>query len=413
MSDDKKTNKLALAITDNEIDYAICENCHAKVNGSFCGQCGQSVESTLRYFWSVLLHLLDDIFSFDSRASRTLKPLLLKPGFLTNEYIQGRRVHYVPPLRLYLFISIIFFISLNFFAMDGRELLVHEQRMVKPLQQVSQYIGQLESALNGLPIAQRNEQLAEISRYKQYQLDLSTSSASKTSELTEKIVEYELSLIGMVESMSEKDRQKLTLLKEKLAKIKSDKSTSNDSKKFSIANNDDGTLTFDFLSDEKNQRLSTKITALEKKGQQALNSDARPLIKQSISKLPQLMFILLPLFALILKLFYLFSNRLYLEHLTVALHSHSFIFLIIFLVNLLEYVQEHLMLTMPGVASGLGYISVLLLSWMPCYLFLMQKRVYKQGYIFSLIKFSIIALIYINLIILTAVVAFFWGLTDI
>lgn len=413
MSNDKSPKHLALAITDNKTDSVICENCHAKVNGSFCSQCGQSVESTLRYFWSVLLHLLDDIFSFDSRASRTLKPLLLKPGFLTNEYIQGRRVHYVPPLKLYLFISIIFFISLGFFAMDGKELLVHEKRMAEPLQKVSQYIAQLESSTKGLPLAQQNEQLEKISQYKQYQLDLSTSSASKISALTQKIVEYELSMIGIADPMSEKDPQKLIELKEKLAKIRLDKAASNDTRVFSIANNKEGTLTFDFLSDENNQRLSSKIKTLEKKGQQAFNSDARPLIKQSISKLPQLMFILLPIFALILKLFYLFSNRLYLEHLTVALHSHSFIFLIIFLANLLEYGQEHLVLTMPGIASWLGYASVLLLLWMPCYLFLMQKRVYKQGYVFSFIKFSVIALIYINLIILTAGVAFFWGLTDI
>jgi len=91
-----------------------CENCHQSINGPFCGQCGQQAESTLKYFWVVIMHLLDDIFSFDSRAARTLFPLVARPGFLTNEYFAGRRVHYVPPLRLYLFISIVFFITLNF-----------------------------------------------------------------------------------------------------------------------------------------------------------------------------------------------------------------------------------------------------------------------------------------------------------
>jgi hypothetical protein len=68
---------------------------------------------------------------------------------------------------------------------------------------------------------------------------------------------------------------------------------------------------------------------------------------------------------------------------------------------------------MPKVASWLGYAAIALLTWLPCYLFLMQKRVYKQGYIFSFIKFSIIGLIYFNLIALTAMAAFIWGLTDI
>ena len=93
-----------------------CENCHQPIDGPFCGQCGQQAESTLKYFWVVIMHLLDDIFSFDSRAARTISPLVTRPGFLTNEYFAGRRVHYVPPLRLYLFISIIFFITLKFFV---------------------------------------------------------------------------------------------------------------------------------------------------------------------------------------------------------------------------------------------------------------------------------------------------------
>jgi len=417
MSNDKKANSMTLAITDSEIDSekkdVICENCHSQVIGSFCSQCGQSVESTLKYFWTVLLHLLDDIFSFDSRASRTLKPLLLTPGFLTNEYIQGRRVHYVPPLRLYLFVSIIFFISLKFFTIDGTDLLVHEQRMAAPIKEVSQYIKQLEVAVDDLPIEKQNEQLKKIQQYKQYQQDLSALTASKTTEITKKIVEYELGTLDLQKSLSEKDIQRLAKLKEQLAEIKSGKVKPDASDVFSISNNKDGTLTFDFLSDENNQRLSDKMKALEKKGQQAFNSDARPLIQQSISKLPQLMFILLPLFALILKLFYLFSKRLYLEHLTVALHSHSFIFLIILLVNILDNSQEYLSPTMPKVASWLGYAAIALLTWLPCYLFLMQKKVYKQGYIFSFIKFSIIGLIYFNLIALTAMAAFIWGLTDI
>ncbi len=109
MSDNNNHNNVALLINDDKTDGVICENCHAKVTGSFCSQCGQSIESTLRYFWSVILHLLDDIFSFDSRASRTIFPLMFKPGFLTNEYFAGRRVHYVPPLRLYL--SVLFSFS--------------------------------------------------------------------------------------------------------------------------------------------------------------------------------------------------------------------------------------------------------------------------------------------------------------
>ena len=59
--------------------------------GLFVLKCGQEADSTLKYFWVVILHLLDDIFSFDSRASRTLWPLVTRPAFLTNEYFAGRK----------------------------------------------------------------------------------------------------------------------------------------------------------------------------------------------------------------------------------------------------------------------------------------------------------------------------------
>ncbi len=413
MSEQTKNNNLELITSERETGFVSCENCHAQVSGSFCSQCGQSVESTLRYFWNVILHLLDDIFSFDSRASRTLRPLLFVPGFLTNEYIQGRRVHYVPPLRLYLFVSIIFFISLKFFTLDGTEMLVHEQRMAEPLSQVNTHISQLEASLNQLPIEQQSRQLNDISRYKAYQANLSTKIATQTSDLTTRIIEIELSNIDSDQPISDKKNKKLEELKTKLQAIKSGEVKPSPSNAFTISNNEQGTLTFDFLSDENNKRLSEKMTALEAKAQQAFSSDARPLIQQSISKLPQLMFILLPLFAVILKLFYLFANRLYLEHLTVALHSHSFIFLVILLVNILDNGQDYLMSTMPQIADSLGYIAVGLLIWIPCYLFMMQKRVYKQGYIFTFIKFFMISMIYFNLIAITAMAAFLWGLADV
>ena len=96
------------------------------------------------------MHLLDDIFSFDSRASRTLWPLITRPAFLTKEYFAGRRVHYVPPLRLYLFISIVFFISLKFFiaADDGNSININGKEEV--VTQVKAHIKQLQTEQNSL-----------------------------------------------------------------------------------------------------------------------------------------------------------------------------------------------------------------------------------------------------------------------
>lgn len=65
------------------------------------------------HFKQFILDFLGDYFTFDSLIIRSFKPLLFNPGFLTNEFLAGRRVHYIPPLRMFIFISIIFFLVLG------------------------------------------------------------------------------------------------------------------------------------------------------------------------------------------------------------------------------------------------------------------------------------------------------------
>ena len=98
------------------------------------------------------------------------------------------------------------------------------------------------------------------------------------------------------------------------------------------------------------------------------------------------------------------------EHFTVALHSHSFIFIAVLLSEILDLSEDYFALTSPGFANFLGVVAGSLLVWIPIYLFLMQKRVYKQGKFFTLVKFSIIRTIYFAMIGITAIVAMIWGI---
>ncbi len=85
-----------------------CANCGSALAGCFCAACGQEDRNLARTPLRELLQdWLGDTFAFDSRLLRTLGPLLTKPGFLTLEYLAGRRVAYVPPLRLFLFVSVV------------------------------------------------------------------------------------------------------------------------------------------------------------------------------------------------------------------------------------------------------------------------------------------------------------------
>ncbi|HAS41978.1 MAG TPA: hypothetical protein DCS93_15965 [Microscillaceae bacterium] len=90
-----------------------CLNCGLvfEVPDEFCPRCGQENHQRIK---SVRLFLIDsfkDVVDIDSRFYRSVKPFLFKPGRLTNEYISGRRKHYVQPIRLYLLLSFIYFFA--------------------------------------------------------------------------------------------------------------------------------------------------------------------------------------------------------------------------------------------------------------------------------------------------------------
>ena len=87
-----------------------CLNCGTPLKGPFCYYCGQPDKNLVRFFPALVRDVLEDFIDLDSRVVRTLKPLLLHPGKLTRDYLDGRRFRYTPPLRLYIFSSMIFFV---------------------------------------------------------------------------------------------------------------------------------------------------------------------------------------------------------------------------------------------------------------------------------------------------------------
>jgi hypothetical protein len=399
------------------VPQSTCSNCHAIITGPYCSQCGQSSESSIKYFWTVVLHILDDIFSFDSRASRTIWPLFTRPGFLTNEYFQGRRVQYVPPLRLYLFISIIFFITLKFFAASENNNLIRLNNDEKALTQVSSHIVELEQQHELLKNKENPEekhlqamQLAEqnIQKFKGYQNDLSVADNKLVKAIATELLILEFIKLETNQPLSENRQNRYTILTSQLNKTRKGEKIN----LLSIGNNSDGSISFAFLPPDKNQLLNEYASKLEEKASKALAEGAGQLLQQAISKLPQLMFLLLPLFAVLLKIMYLFSGRYYMEHLTVALHSHSFVFFNILVLEIVDMLHNTFFKTSPTLDYIPTGLSIVLLIWVPIYLFIMQKRVYKQGYVMTLAKYLIVGIAYTALISITAIIAFVWGLAE-
>jgi hypothetical protein len=114
-----------------------CLNCGTHLRGQYCGSCGQRSRSRLIKLWQLISEAFGDLFELDSRLWHTIVPLVTRPGKLTYDYLQGRRARYMPPFRMYLVLSLIFFViaffdpreelSLFFEAPAAQELVTDEE----------------------------------------------------------------------------------------------------------------------------------------------------------------------------------------------------------------------------------------------------------------------------------------------
>ena len=92
----------------------LCANCGAPLAGKYCSECGQRHhDHPVHHFGHFVSEATEDLTHADSRLWQTLRALLFRPGFLTREFLEGRRARYLPPLRLYLVISVIFFVIVD------------------------------------------------------------------------------------------------------------------------------------------------------------------------------------------------------------------------------------------------------------------------------------------------------------
>jgi hypothetical protein len=99
-----------------------CTNCGHQFEGKYCPECGQPVKTFLKPFPHYFAELLKSLFSADSRLWNSLIAQLIRPGRMVNDYLNGKSVRFMPPVRLYLFSSFIFFLVLNQFTSEIIEL---------------------------------------------------------------------------------------------------------------------------------------------------------------------------------------------------------------------------------------------------------------------------------------------------
>ena len=117
--------------TANPHPDAACLNCGAAVEGAaYCGTCGQKTETHPLTIGHFVGEIAETLTHADSRLWSTLRVLILKPGCLTADFFAGRRARYLPPIRLYFILSLVFFLLLA--VLPGNESTSSEVRTELP-----------------------------------------------------------------------------------------------------------------------------------------------------------------------------------------------------------------------------------------------------------------------------------------
>jgi uncharacterized protein DUF3667 len=326
------------------------------LTGRWCSQCGQAAIDYRRSFRHVIVDILDSFLNWDSKFFATIVWLIIRPWHLTNEFLAGRRVRYLHPLRLYLLASILFFFVVNHWAKS-----LH----VDPSQ---------------LSAKDRAEIEADISTDK----DVPPEARAK--------IEKALQLKSPTPAPAPQDAASPVA-----SAVEEPKKKESETK-----NQGDFGPLLQMGSDEPSNSLGKWLMnrAKEKMGEHGTKMGL--FIATLFNNLPYMMLACIPLFAFVLKILYIRRRVFYVDHLVYALHIHSFAYLAIMLIVLITIGLNR---SIPGTLAG--WIIAALWITFAVQVFLSIRRVYRQGWFFTVFKFFLGGFAYLIVLAIALATTFF------
>lgn len=385
-----------------------CPNCGTLLHGQYCWQCGQRSRVRLITLWELMRDAVGDLFELDSRLWRSLKPLLFRPGLLTSDYLAGRRARYMPPFRMYLVLSIIFFLV---WGLDSDEFRVTPGNEAGS-QAIIERLNVLEELQRQDPDPARQQQIAGLKvvlenmggfdgadRSAEHEMRIvldgdsietepgadgmdAVSGASPYEDAVSAASPFEGAVDeAQTESIDANGPVESTEPAAEVAETNNKKN----SKGWKC-----GKLEFDLGWGWLNQQIGEqKIQAACRKMEQ---DEGESFGKAMLDNLPAMMFLFLPLLALALKVLYVGSGRYYVEHLLFTVHYHAFFFLIVTLTIFVHGSQE--LLHLPDWLVGI-FTAVVVFYIQPVYLYKALRRVYQQGHVATVIRWILLSIAYV------------------
>jgi len=384
-----------------------CANCGAVLQGEFCHACGQSVRSVLRPVHGMIEDTLDLVANWDGRVVHTLPPLLLRPGFLTLEYFAGRRVRYLAPFRTMFLLCLAAFFLLPMVLDTGATDTPMKVTVTGASFQDAKTPAEVDRLLKkALKQFTPTQQIPVVGSLAAQQLDQARL------QLTREAMQRRIALGDTTAVVPQTVADLPALPVPRVPSIAAQHNPLDmawDAQKYPVR----VSWLPDFLNLRMNrslQRMHDNLAAMRGPGDHSAVK-AR-LLNQVLAALPGTMFFMLPAFALLLKVMYLFRRRLYVEHLIVALHSHAFLFLCLLLGVLFQLLAVALKPHAPWLSTPLGWLIGALWIWAPIYLLVMQKRVYRQGWPMTVLKYVVVGWSYCWLLAFAILGAAVMGLAE-
>ena len=373
-------------------------NCGAEVQGRYCSVCGQENIEPKESAWHLITHFFNDITHFDGNFFNTVKYLLLKPGFLTAEYVRGRRARYLHPIRMYVFTSAFFFlIYFSFISGHGADA----------------------ESEKGLQETLTNQQ-SELQTL-QGMLTATTDTSLKTA-IQKSIVKYEHRIRVLTDSLKKESVQNEENLREATdeadsaitiipfapsvrSKIDSALKVSKaDSAKGKVRINDKEFFDFTFYQDESTYKAVQDELPAERKDGKIERTAKLKLLHWHIEEkkesgkffntimekfkhsFPTMLFISLPLFAFFLKLLYIRRKSFYYaDHGIFSIHAYCALFILLLLYYMLDATQMQLQWKI------FSLMKTVVVLYMIYYVYKAMRNFYKQGRLKTLLKYFLLS----------------------
>lgn len=335
-----------------EVAAGPCRNCGDPTPSPYCPNCGQRKGDARVSLRRLLADVLEDQLSIDGTLPRTLTALFTRPGRLTAEYLRGRIVSYVAPFRLYLVSSLVFFLTLSLLAR-----VEPNPNAVMP---------------GGSDAAAEDSVAGDSARAGQGAAgaagDAGTAGDTGAARDT-----------GATAAGADSVAMRVQTRGGVYVGITMDSATAARGGRWT----DDIRIRTGYAPLD-----SAAMRQLRELGEMDPNEAVQEMINGMVARAPTAMFLLLPVFALMLKVLYLGSGRYYVEHFIFALHVHAFAFLIFTAMMLIQRTS----------------VPNLLWIWPVLYLPLAMRRVYNQNWFITLVKAFVLGVGY-WIVVLVAIIA--------